>query len=125
MAIPKNYQQVMPYLIINDAAKFIQFAEQVFDAKETYKAMRDEHCIMHAEIMIGASTIMLADSTEKFAPRPAGMFVFVNSADDCYKKAIAAGASSVMEPADQSYGRSAGILDAHGNTWWVTSSPKD
>jgi PhnB protein len=123
MAIPKNYQQVMPYLIVNDAAKFIQFAEKVFNAKETYKAMRDEHVIMHAEIMIGTSTIMLADSTEKFQPRPAGLFVYVDDADICYKNALSAGATSVMEPADQPYGRSGGVLDAHGNTWWLTSSP--
>jgi PhnB protein len=121
--LPKNYQQVMPYLIIKDAAKFIEFTQQVFDAKETYRAMRDENCIQHAEIMIGDSTIMLADSTEKYQPRPAGMFIYVEDADKTYLKALSAGAISVMEPADQPYGRSGGIMDVYGNNWWLTTSP--
>jgi len=49
--------------------------QTVFDATETYKAMRDEHTIMHAEIMIGGSTIMFAECTEKFAVRNAGLFI--------------------------------------------------
>ncbi|MGH2563833.1 MAG: hypothetical protein ACRDE5_04940 [Ginsengibacter sp.] len=48
LKIPTNYQTVMPYLIVNGAEKFIAFMKQVFDAEETYKAMRDEHTIMHA-----------------------------------------------------------------------------
>ncbi|HWH63940.1 MAG TPA: hypothetical protein VNS50_11725, partial [Ginsengibacter sp.] len=66
LKIPENYQTVMPYLIVKDAAKFISFMQTVFDAVETYKAMRDENIIMHAEIMIGGSTIMFADSTDTY-----------------------------------------------------------
>jgi PhnB protein len=125
MAIPNNYQQVMPYLIVKNADQFIQFVRKAFDAKETYRAMRDENCIMHAEIMIGRSTIMLADATEKYQPRPGGLFVYVDNADDRYQKAIAEGAESLMLPSDQTYGRSAGVLDAFGNSWWLTSTPVD
>ena len=52
----------MPYLIITNAANFIVFTQKVFGATETHKAMRDENTIMHAEIMIGGSTIMFADN---------------------------------------------------------------
>ena len=75
--IPENYQTVMPYLIVKDAAQFIAFMQKVFDAKETYRSMRDEHIIMHAEIMIGGSTIMLADSTEKFSVRTGQDYLFM------------------------------------------------
>jgi PhnB protein len=123
--IPDNYQTVMPYLIVKDAAQFITFMQKVFDARETYKSMRDEHTIMHAEIMIGGSTIMLADSTEKFSERPAGLFVYVEDADENFKKAINAGATTVTEVADQSYGRSGGVQDPFGNVWWITSMKKE
>ena len=119
--IPEGYQQVMPYLIIKNAAAFMEFAQKVFGAEERYKAMRDEKLIMHAEISIGGSVIMFADETEIYAKRPAGMFIYVDDCDAVYKNALANGATSVNEPADQSYGRSAGIQDPFGNTWWLTS----
>src|ERR1017187_5255319 len=95
--IPDNYQTVMPYLIVKDAAQFIAFMQKVFDAEETYKSMRDEHTIMHAEIMIGGGTIMLADSTEQFSVCTGGFFIYVDDADETFKKAIDAGATMVTE----------------------------
>ena len=124
LKIPENYQTVMPYLIVKDAAKFISFMQTVFDAVETYKAMRDENIIMHAEIMIGGSTIMFADSTDTYAVRNAGMFIYVDDADATFKKAIENGATVVNEMADQSYGRSGGVEDPFGNTWWITGISK-
>ncbi len=119
--IPANYQTVMPYLIVKNAADFITFTQQVFGATETYKAMRDEHIIMHGEVMIGGSTIMFADATDTYNTRPAGLFVYVENADDTYKKAIEAGATIVTELSNQSYGRTGGVTDPFGNTWWITS----
>ncbi len=123
--IPKNYQTVMPYLIVKNAAQFISFMQTIFDATETYKAMRDENTIMHAEIMIGGSTIMFADSTDVFGVRNAGMFIYVDDADETFKKAISNGGTVVSELTDQSYGRSGGVQDPFGNTWWVTSINND
>ena len=125
LKIPENYQTVMPYLIVKDAAKFISFMQTVFDAVETYKAMRDEHTIMHAEIMIGGSTIMFADSTDTYGVRNAGMFIYVDDADETFKKAIDSGAAVVTEMADQSYGRSGGVQDPFGSIWWITSMNKE
>ncbi|WP_344980190.1 VOC family protein [Compostibacter hankyongensis] len=123
MKIPAGYQTVMPYLIVAGAEKLIDFTQAVFEAKVTHRTMRDEekNIIMHAEIMIGDSTIMFADATEQYAPQTAGMFVYVEDADEAYQKALDAGAVSVLEPADQSYGRSCGVTDPLGNTWWITS----
>jgi PhnB protein len=119
--IPANYQTIMPYLIIKDAAGFTAFAEKVFGASQTYKVMRGENIIMHAEIMIGEYTIMFADATDEYQPRPAGLFIYVDNADETYKKAIEAGATSVTALSDQPYGRSGGVQDSFGNTWWITS----
>jgi PhnB protein len=119
--IPKGYQQVMPYIIVKDAAKFLQFLQNVFGAVEQRKVMRTEKEIMHAEIKIGDSTIMFADATEMFNVCTAGLFVYVDDADSRYVKCLQNGAVSLSEPADQDYGRSCGIRDPFGNTWWLTS----
>lgn len=121
--IPEGYQTIMPYLILKDAQKFIDFTEKVFGAVEnkSNRHMRDENIIMHSEIMIGDSTIMFADSTEQFQPLTTGLFVYVDNADNTYEKAIDNGAKLVSELSDQSYGRSGGVEDPFGNTWWITS----
>lgn len=122
LPIPAGYQTVMPYLILKNAAAFLQFTQDVFGAFEKYRTMRDEDHIAHAELTIGDSTIMLADSTEQYPPSTAGMFVFVASADETYQKAIDAGATSVMELSDQPYGRTCGVQDPFGNVWWITTA---
>ncbi len=121
MNIPEKYQQVMPYLIVENAAGFISFTRKVFDAQEECKAMRDEQTIQHAEIMIGESKIMCADATEKFKPQNADFFIYVENADDTFAKTIDTGAKVVSELANQTYGRSGGVVDPFGNTWWITS----
>jgi PhnB protein len=119
--IPENYQRIMPYLVINDAAKFIEFTQNVFGATEQYKAMRDDTTIMHAEVNINGATIMFAGCTDTYAQQNAGMFIYVDSCDETYHKALDNGAESIIAPADQSYGRSAGVKDPFGNTWWINS----
>ena len=88
MEIPETHQTIMPYLIVVNAAQFIDFMKNVFGATETNRHMRDENIIMHAELMIGNSTIMLADCTDQWQPRTAGMFIYVDNADEKYKKAM-------------------------------------
>ena len=118
---PSDYQQVMPYLIIKNAAGFMKFMQDVFGAKEKSMHMRDEHVIMHGEITVGESVIMFADSTDAFPPRTGGFFIYVTDADAVYNKALAAGATAITPMADMPYGRSGGIIDPFGNTWWPTA----
>ncbi len=125
MIIPSGHQAVMPYLLLADAAKFIVFAEKVFNATVRAKHMReDQVTIMHAEIQIAGSTIMFANATEQYKAHPAQLFVYVDQADRCFEEAKAAGGTVVMELSDQDYGRTCGIEDPCGNTWWITSVNK-
>jgi uncharacterized glyoxalase superfamily protein PhnB len=122
MEIPSGHQTIMPYLIVPGAEKFSAFMQKVFGAEETFKRLReDEKTVMHAEIKIGNSTIMFADTTNKFKTSNAGLFIYVANADESYKKAIDEGATTVMELSDQDYGRTCGVSDPFGNTWWITS----
>jgi PhnB protein len=117
---PSDYQQVMPYLIVNNAAGFMQFMYDVFGAEEKMKHMRDEKLIAHAEVRVGQSVIMFGDAVDQWKPITGSFFVYVANADATYEKALANGATAVMPVSDQPYGRSGGIVDPYGNTWWVT-----
>ena len=119
--IPEDFPTVTPYLIIKNAVGFIQFSQDVFAAVLINKHMRDENIIMHGEIKIGNSIIMFADSTVEYPPMNAGLFIYVEDADIVYKKALDNGATAVTQLGNQSYGRSGGVKDAFGNTWWITS----
>lgn len=121
MKIPAGHQTVMPYLILEKAALFIEFTQNVFDAKLTHHSMRDEILLGHCEIQIGGSTIMFSDASPDWESQTANLFVYVDNADERFKKALDAGATVLMELSDQDYGRTCGVSDPFGNVWWITS----
>jgi len=122
LKIPQGYQVMMPYLMLKNASKFFEFTHNVFGAKEKMKEMLpDSNGIAHGEITIEGQTIIYAEGSEKLGYQTTGLFIYVPNADETYKKAITEGATSVMEPSDQPYGRSGGVKDPFGNTWWITS----
>ena len=125
MKIPPQYSRLMPYMIIPDAAGFIVFMKEVFGAEEQVIVPRSEGVIMHGELRIGDAVIMFADVSPEFEARPAGIFIYVETVEDTYKKAIVAGAISVMEPMQQSYGFTCGFKDRFGNDWWATEAEKE
>lgn len=118
---PDYYRTVMPYLILKDVSEFLAFTQKVFGAEVKMKHTDDDGRIVHAEIVIGDSTIMAGESNKDWSSQPGGLYVNVDSADKIYQKALDAGASSVMELSNQDYGRTGGVKDTNGNTWWVTS----
>jgi PhnB protein len=120
--IPEGYQMVMPYIIVKNSKAFMQFMKEVFDAVEKMTVAGDNDTIKHGEVMIGDSTIMFAEGNDDWKPMTAGLYIIVANADETYNKALQAGAKSVMPPADMEYGRSSGVEDAFGNTWWITSA---
>ena len=123
---PEGYQNVVPYLVMKDPGKVISFIRQVFDGIETENIKDREGRIMHAEVKVGDSVIMIGASMEDNLPFPGMLYVYVPDTDEVYRKALAAGAESVMEPADQFYGdRNAGVRDSEGNIWWISTRFKD
>ena len=122
ISIPAGYQQVMPYLIVSSAEKFLDFMLSVFDANEKMKSLKPDNTIAHAEVQLGESIIMFSSSSDQFTEQPAGLFVYVADADKTYQKALDAGAKPVMPMSDQPYGRTGGVKDPFGNTWWVTTN---
>lgn len=124
--IPDGYHTVTPYLIVTRADKLIDFLKQAFDAEEIQRQAKPDGTIMHAEVRIGDSGVMMSDATGEFEPMPAAIHLYVNDTNATYNRALQAGATSIMEPADQFYGdRMAGVKDAFGNTWWIATHIED
>ncbi|WP_417941736.1 VOC family protein [Flavobacterium sp. RS13.1] len=122
MNLPKGHQTIMPYLILQGASKFIDFTKKVFGTTETTtKSLREDGTVMHAEIILNGSTIMVTDETTDWTKQTANLFVYVPNADETYQKAIKNGAVSLMELSNQDYGRTCGVTDPFGNVWWITS----
>lgn len=118
---PDYYRTVMPYLILKDVNRFIDFVEQVFQCETRMKHSDDNGRIQHAEVTFGDSTLMMGESSEQWKVQNAGLYINVEDADTAFQKALEAGGSVVMELSDQPYGRTCGVLDPCGNTWWITS----
>ncbi len=123
--IPEGFHTVTPYLMVKDAEQSIDFVKAAFDAAEVERMIDASGRISHAEFRIGDSMIMLSQATEQF-PATAMLYVYVPDCDATYKKAVAAGGKSLMEPANQFYGdRNAGIADTNGIQWWIATHVED
>jgi PhnB protein len=124
--IPDGYHSVQPYLMVKGARRLLDFIRNVFDATEIENMAGPDGTIMHAEVRIGDSTIMLSDPPRQFQPTTAALYVYVPDVDATYQKALAVGATSAMEPADQFYGdRHGGVKDEFGNFWWIATHIED
>jgi PhnB protein len=131
---PDGYHSVQPYLQFNGAAEAIEFYKKALGATEVLCMTQKDGRVGHAEIQIGDSRIMMADEyaeIEAFAPShfggsPVSLLLYTADCDAMYHQALAAGAKSVREPADQFYGdRVAGIQDPFGYKWWIATHIKD
>jgi PhnB protein len=124
--IPEGHQTVSPYIVVPGIAKLIDFMKQAFEAKEIYASRRPDGSVMHAEMKIGDSILMMGEAPAGGKNFPAMLHVYVEDVDAVYQRAIQAGGKSLREPADQPYGdRSGGLEDAFGNQWWVSTHVED
>lgn len=124
---PEGYHSVTPYLVTEKADEVIAFIKKVFDAKPKGEAMMTpEGKIGHAEFYIGDSIVMISNSSDMHKAMPSMLYLYIPDVDSTYKKAIAAGATSMREPEDAFYGdRTAGLMDVAGNQWWLGAHQQD
>jgi uncharacterized glyoxalase superfamily protein PhnB len=125
--IPDGFHTITPYLIVEGAEKLIAFLREATGAQPEHEpTMRPDGSVMHATLKIGDSMLMIADASEHAKASPAMLYVYVPNVDAAYQRALKAGATSVMEPADQFYGdRSAGVKDFAGNSWFFGTHIED
>ncbi len=124
--VPAGHHTVTPYLLVPRLAGLIDFLQEVFDAEETERVMRQDGSIMHSEVRIGDSMVMLGEPPAGSRAWPAMIHLYVPDADAAYRRALQAGATSLQEPVDEFYGdRIGGVEDRFGNQWWIATHIED
>ena len=111
---------VRPYFIVEGADDLIAFLQQTFDAELLGRVPAPGNTVMHAEVRVGDSVVEMGDAGGQWQPMAAPMHVYVDDVDATYRRALAAGATSLYEPVDQPYGdREAGVVDRRGIEWFI------
>lgn len=132
--VPEGYHTLTAYLAVDDAAAAIDFYERALGAEERVRMAGPGDSVMHAELEIGDSLLMLSDPFPQASTKPpkelggttASLFVYVESVDELYKQAVDAGATSTMEPDDMFWGdRFASVQDPFGHSWTIATHIED
>jgi len=124
--IPEGYHTVTPLLSVKGAARLIDFMKKALGATEIYRFPAPDGSVMHAEMKIGDSILMLGKAMKGSSTMPASLYIYVQDADATYRKALDAGGESLEGPTDQFWGdRVASIKDFAGNKWWIATHIED
>jgi PhnB protein len=120
---PKGYTTVSPYLVAKGANEVIDFMKKVFGAHELRRIDMPSGSIMHAEVQIGDTVVMIGDPGNNWPTVPCHLHVYVENVDDTYHRALEAGGISVQAPErrGQEPNRRGGVKDSAGNTWWIST----
>jgi uncharacterized glyoxalase superfamily protein PhnB len=133
-SIPKGYHTVTPSLHVAGAAQAIDFYKEALGAEEIMRFPAPDGKIMHAEIRIGDSILMLGDEMPDRGGRgpksiggtPVSFFVYQDDVDRAWKQAVDAGAKPLVPLEDQFWGDRTGCLeDPFGHRWWLAQHIKD
>ena len=130
--IPDGYHSVTPYLIVDGAARALEFYRQAFGAEETFRMPGPDGKIGHAEFRIGNSMVMIADENREFrSPKalggsPISLMIYLEDVDKVFAQAVKAGASVERPLANQFYGdRTGGLTDPFGHLWYLAQHVED
>jgi PhnB protein len=132
--VPEGYSSITPYLIVSGAADAIDFYVRAFGAKELMRIAGAGRSVMHAELQIGDSRIMLADempqmgykSPASYGGSATGLMLYVDEVDRVFARALEAGAKTHQAVKDQFYGdRSGTLIDPFGHWWTIATHVED
>lgn len=132
--IPAGYHSITAYLVVQDAARAIEFYKSVFGAVELFRLTAGPDKIAHAELQIGDSRIMLADEFPDmdalgpghYGGSPVSLLIYVPDSEEVFFKALDAGATLKRPLVDQFYGdRSGMVVDPFGHTWSIATHIED
>ena len=132
--VPEGYHSVTPALIVRDAAAAIEFYKKAFGAEEIDRMAGPDGSIMHAEIRIGDSLIMLGEENEQWGTRsplltngnPGSLHLYVEDADAAFDRALEAGAKVRYPLEDAFWGDRYGkVTDPFGHEWGLATRVRD
>jgi PhnB protein len=120
---PEGYSTVSPYLVVEGAQRVIDFLRRAFDATALRRYERPDGSVMHAEVRIGDTVVMIAEANAQWPAFPSMLHLYVDDVDAVYRRALEAGGVSVQEPAQQQGDpdRRGGVKDPAGNSWFMAT----
>jgi PhnB protein len=119
---PEGYSTVSPYLIVNGAAATIGFLEGVFGAREIRRFTNEDGFINHAEVRLDETVFMIGDAVEEWPSVPAHLHIYVPDVDEVYRRAVAAGATSIQKPVQKGDpDKRGGVRFPTEITWWLVT----
>jgi PhnB protein len=114
------YHTVTPYLKLPNSDRLLEFLKRAFDGVEKARLTKPDGTVLHAEVVIGDTLLMVHELPSHGVPKPCTLYLQVDDTDATYKRAIEAGATPVFEPANMYYGaRVACVTDVSQNDWWI------
>ena len=132
--VPEGYSTIQPYLAVDNAAEAIDFYQRAFGAQERYRMPGPGGSIMHAEVQIGDSVVMLSDPFPQASTTPpkqlggtsVSIMIYTEDTDSLYKQAVDAGGESLMEPDTMFWGdRMSSVKDPFGHSWTIMTHVED
>lgn len=124
--VPEGLRNVTPYLHPRSAAQMIDFLKQAFGAEEWARYQDESGRIVHARVTINGAAIEMGEAHGPYQPMPMATYLYVPDVDATYRRALDAGATSMLVPTDQPYGdRNAWVRDAEGYTWYIATPKRD
>lgn len=120
---PEGYSSISPYFMVHGTQRMIDFLCAAFGGAQLRRFDRTDGTVMHAEVRIDDSVVMLAEASAEWPAFPVWLHLYVADVDATYRRAIAAGGVAVQEP-EQKAGdpdRRGGVRDPAGNTWWIST----
>jgi uncharacterized glyoxalase superfamily protein PhnB len=120
-------QPVVPYLLVEGVDKLASFIAEAFAGVEVLRLDRPDGTIMHIEMRIAGSLVMMGEPLDELGPMPASIYLTVPDCDAVYRTAIDAGGASLMEPTTMPHAgeRYGGVKDPCGNVWWIATTIED
>ena len=130
--VPNGFHTITPGLTLDNAAQTIEWYKKAFGAEEIGRHLGPDGKIMHAELKIGDSRIMMNDvmpgakGPKAHGGSPASLWLYVENSDALFNRAVAAGGNVQMPLADQFWGdRGGAVADPEGYTWWIATRKED
>lgn len=132
--IPAGYHTATPYLVVDGAARALEFYRQAFGAKEVMRMDMPGGKVAHAEFQIGDSRLMISDESPEWQTKgpkalgetPVSIMIYVPDCDAVFNQAVAAGATVAQPLADQFYGdRSGTVIDPFGHKWHISTNKEE
>ena len=121
MHVPAGFATVFPYIVVEDAERYVRFLVQGLNGEEIGRSNRPDGKIANSQVRLGTTNIMVSEAQQDYPASQASLYLFVEDADGAMAQALQHGATLKSEVGNRFYDdRQGGIVDPSGNIWWIS-----